>query len=127
MLTMPIPGQPITADWAAEVIAEIRANRVQPGPGVLVDRGPAGTVVSAAERDQDLVQHAVSGESVVAKVLSGSNLTGYFVRCYPRWPAETDSFTARLGVVEIAWGSELPVDTLVIAHLAAATLIGGGA
>lgn len=51
LLEEPIAGEPITADFMADVVREIRSNRITAGPGILVNRSPCGTSVSAAEHE----------------------------------------------------------------------------
>lgn len=128
-IDIPIPGDIPRADWARSVAEALRENRVEAGPGIRVTRSPMGTVVEADSPASDVRQAiSVSGESVVAMIISGGgSLEGYGIRCYPNFPDKTGSFGARLAVVEIALGAELPVGTYVIAHLAAMTKIGGGA
>lgn len=125
MLTTPIPGEAIRADLLREIIEELRASRVQPGPGILVQRGPSGTVVAAAERDDTAPAPAASGDIVVAKITGGTTLTGYDVTCYPAYPSTAASYAAKLAVPEIALGTELPAGTYVIAHKLSVEIMGG--
>lgn len=67
-----------------------------------------------------------AGDSVVvAKITGGTTLTGYDVTCYPAYPATTGSYAGKMAVPEIALGTELPVNTYIIAHKKAVEIMGG--
>jgi hypothetical protein len=68
---------------------------------------------------------AASGDIVVAKITGGTTITGYDITCYPAYPATTASYAAKLAVPEIALGTELPVNTYIIAHKLSVEIIGG--
>ena len=114
--------------YFSNVARNLNSMRITAGKGVKVSQTGSGVTISAKGGEVNGGTINASGESVVAMIVEGGgSLEGYSIICYPNFPAKTGSFGARLAVVEIALGAELPVGTYVIAHLAAMTKIGGGA
>lgn len=128
MLTTPIPGEAIRADLVREIVEAVRANTVQAGPGILVDRGPSGTVVSAQLEASEQQHHLMPDEVIMAKVTGGSAVAGYTVELYGNGMAQGKTGTGLLFLPECAVDSvgDLPVGSVVLAHSMAVGETGGG-
>lgn len=129
MLTIPIPGEAIRADLVREIVEAVRANTVQAGPGILVDRGPSGTVVSIqGEEAEQISYNVVPDEIVLAKITGGTAAGGYTVALHADGLHAESTGTGVLHVPECAADGvgNLPVGSVVIAHAIALTITGGG-
>jgi 1-aminocyclopropane-1-carboxylate deaminase/D-cysteine desulfhydrase-like pyridoxal-dependent ACC family enzyme len=128
MLTTPIPGEAIRADLVREIVEAVRANTVQAGPGILVDRGPSGTVVSIQGEAAEQRHLVMPDEIVLAKITGGTAAGGYTVALHADGLHAESTGTGVLHVPECAADGvgNLPVGSVVIAHVMALTITGGG-
>ena len=76
-LTLPRRGDRLSASREARIIAEIRANRLLPSPGVLISRGPNGTHISIAAAGRGRSAAADKGcWRIVAETVEAEGATG---------------------------------------------------
>lgn len=123
-ITEPTPNTPLSASWGRSVTRALNRLHISGGRGVLVSQDAHGVNISLApaiERHMPPQWDCV----VVAQITGGTTLTGYDITCYPAYPSTAGSYAAKLAVPEIALGTELPVNTYIIAHKKAVEIMGG--
>lgn len=104
-LKEPKRGDPITADWARELVRELRAQRLSAGPGLKLTRTPSGTTVSVARKGNE-GDAEVETEDVDVMTLTATASGGVL----------SDGTHGTVAAVEFALQDTLPSGTKILVH-----------
>jgi hypothetical protein len=125
-LEEPIAGEPITADFMADIVREIRANHITPGPGILVDRSPCGTSVSASDRGSGSGGNIALTGGTPCKITGlGSAAEGWPCALYGNGIHAASTGTGTLHLMEVAASAVLPVGAWVLGWKHVTVITGG--